>query len=244
MRINKNINRKDKNKCTTIFYWVSGISFLMSSIAFCYACVSRKVIIDDESIVLIFVGILATFVVVGNYAQVKSIEQDFSQKVGELKYEFDKKSQEQKNEFSEKIKELNRDFGKKVLLSQTLSIINELYKKMVDSVSKAEGLISEPYSSIKRKEMIEKGKDSKNAFISFLNINRLILPSEVFPLFKNIEELLSDWYNNSIYIPSTPENNNVAEEKIFGKLNKAVKKDIPEIQRKIDELIIKYLRNE
>ena len=230
MRKNKNTDRNDRYR-RTIFYWFSGISLFISIVALCGAYVSKNMVVEDESIVLIFVGILATFVVVGNYAQVKSIEQDFSEKVGELKFDF-----------SEKVKELKHEFDKKVLFNQTLSIMQELYKKMDDAVRIAEGLIPQPYS--KRKEMIEEGKENTNTFINFLNINRLILPSALYSLFKEIEELLSDCFNNSAYTLSTSENNIAAEERIFANLNNAVLKDIPGIRRKIDELLIKYLRNE
>jgi hypothetical protein len=58
----------------TAFYWVSGFSFLFSIIAICGAFVCKNTVIADESIVLLFVGILATIVVVSNYMQVSNIE--------------------------------------------------------------------------------------------------------------------------------------------------------------------------
>jgi hypothetical protein len=63
-----------KEKYFTIFYWVSGFSFLLSIIAICGAFICKNTVIVEESIVLTFVGILATFVVVSNYSQVHSIE--------------------------------------------------------------------------------------------------------------------------------------------------------------------------
>ena len=133
MEKEKNIDylKKDRNSRITFFYFISGFSLLISIIALCGVFVFKGVVVEKESIVLVFVGILATFIVVGNYAQVKSIEQDFSQKVGELKHEFSKEEKVLKHEFSEKVKEMKLEFDKKVLLNQNFSVIQELYKKMV-----------------------------------------------------------------------------------------------------------------
>lgn len=56
--------------------------------------IDERVVINNESIVLVFVGILATFVVVGNYAQVLTIKNDFSKNIEELSKEFSLKIQE------------------------------------------------------------------------------------------------------------------------------------------------------
>jgi len=222
---NKSMDRKDRIKFTTIFYWVSGVSLLISIIAFCCACISKSVIIEDESLILIFVGILATFVVVGNYAQVKSIEQDFSQKVGELKYEF-----------AEKVKELKHEFDKKVHLNQTILVMKEIYKKMVDSTNIAEELVSRPFNSNEHKELIKRGKENTKEYINQLNINRFILPEEVFSLFKEIGELfINNCFGNSIYITSINDNNIEEEDKKLKKLTTALTR-IQEIHNSIDEL--------
>lgn len=81
MKNNKNINSGDKNRCTTIFYWISGFSLLISIVAFCGAYIFKDLVVEKESIVLIFIGILATFIVVGNYAQVKDIQRGFESKI-------------------------------------------------------------------------------------------------------------------------------------------------------------------
>jgi hypothetical protein len=79
-------NKSSKERCLfTAFYWVSGASFLFSIIAICGAFVFKNTVIVDESIVLIFVGIVATFVVVGNYAQVKDIENKFNKETEGIK---------------------------------------------------------------------------------------------------------------------------------------------------------------
>ena len=48
--------------------------------------------ISGDSIVLTFVGIVATFIVISNYMQVKEIENKFEIKANEVKNEFDKKN--------------------------------------------------------------------------------------------------------------------------------------------------------
>jgi hypothetical protein len=76
---NKTANRKE-----TVFFWISGASILFSIIALCASFVSNRMIISSESVVLFFIGVIATFIVVGNYAQVKDIESRFSERSGEL----------------------------------------------------------------------------------------------------------------------------------------------------------------
>ncbi|MDR1221973.1 MAG: hypothetical protein LBL07_03720 [Tannerella sp.] len=77
--INESLSKEgcSNKKSKTIFYWISGASFLFSVIAVCGAFVYKDTVIVDESIVLILVGMLATFVVVGNYVQVKDAKDEF-----------------------------------------------------------------------------------------------------------------------------------------------------------------------
>lgn len=84
--MNEKTDKKQENRkiCLTIFYWVSGFSFLFSIIAVCGVFIYEDVVIAKESIVLIFIGILATFVVVGNYAQAKETERKTERKIAEI----------------------------------------------------------------------------------------------------------------------------------------------------------------
>lgn len=244
MEKEKNIDylKKDRNSRITFFYFISGFSLLISIIALCGVFVFKGVVVEKESIVLVFVGILATFIVVGNYAQVKSIEQDFSQKVGELKHEFSKEEKVLKHEFSEKVKEMKLEFDKKVLLNQNFSVIQELYKKMVYLISIVEKIVSLPIE--KRKDLINNNKESVNAYVNLLSINRPFLPSDVFILFKKIEELLSSYFNNASFITANNESNIEEETRIYDKF-KADLKDIFDIREEINELIKnKYYRHE
>lgn len=230
MKKDKNIDRNDRYR-RTIFYWVSGFSLFISIIALCGAYIYKGVIIEKESVVLLFVGFLTTFIVIGNYAQVKSIEQDFSQKVGELNHEF-----------SEKVKELKNEFDEKVLLNQTFSVIKELYEKLADLNLITEELISS--RNDKRKELVERGKQNTSEYINLLNINRFILPSDIFSMLKKIEELLSNCFNNSKYIHSTNDNDLAAEQRTFDKLIADIAR-ISKIREEIEQLLKdKYFKYE
>lgn len=55
-------------------YWVSGIALVISFVCFCATFISHGVIVDHISIILGFIGVLATFTVLGNYVQVKRAE--------------------------------------------------------------------------------------------------------------------------------------------------------------------------
>ncbi|MDR0874125.1 MAG: hypothetical protein LBN27_11780 [Prevotellaceae bacterium] len=85
----------------SMFFWLLAVG--------AYKCFGFG-IINEDGVVLTLIGILATFVVVSNYAQVKEIENSFNEKVAEIK-----------NEFSDRIKELNniiiskeKDYNNKV----------------------------------------------------------------------------------------------------------------------------------
>lgn len=77
-----------------INYWIFGISIILLG-ASLFVNISN-VVINNQSIVLIFIGILATFIVVSNYAQ-----------VSEIKNSTDKKVQDLETETKDQIKQLN-----------------------------------------------------------------------------------------------------------------------------------------
>lgn len=88
-----------KHNC---FYIKIFCTILLGSIAFwALAILAHKLFqftLSQDSIVLTLVGILATFVVVSNYAQVKEVENQFENKINEVK--------EIENKFDIKIKEI------------------------------------------------------------------------------------------------------------------------------------------
>jgi hypothetical protein len=68
------------------WFWIGIIIILLGTILFCLV---PRIDINENyaGIVLGFVGILATFIVVSNYAQVKDIENKFETKIKDLKKE-------------------------------------------------------------------------------------------------------------------------------------------------------------
>lgn len=63
---------------------------------------------SSESLIISFVGILATFVVVSNYAQVKAIEDKFNSKLEEMEQKFNNQREGMQAEFSDKILVFNK----------------------------------------------------------------------------------------------------------------------------------------
>ena len=102
-------------------YWLFGISIIM-------LCISiflnfGNIRIDDTSIVLAFVGILATFVVVSNYAQVKEMENRIN-KIESDNEKMSKNCNINKKSIDEKSTELNELEGN---MYQLYSCIAQIY---------------------------------------------------------------------------------------------------------------------
>jgi len=67
---------------------------LLAIVFFLFAILLNKWLnfgLSDDSVVITFIGILATFVVVSNYMQVKDIQSEFEKKTNDLQRDFDKK---------------------------------------------------------------------------------------------------------------------------------------------------------
>jgi hypothetical protein len=109
--------KKSENKNKAI-YWLLGSSIILSIIAICSAFVHKDTIVTNESIVLVFVGILATFIVVSNYLQVRDIKEDFQFRVNELNDSFDNKIESLdlkiKEEYGESIQNSEQLFNQKI----------------------------------------------------------------------------------------------------------------------------------
>ena len=91
----KKKNIKRKKRCRTFKYcfikcvgnhWLIGLAILLLAISI--ALNIDHSTIAKESIVLGFVGVLATFIVVGNYAQVKAIESQSDNRIKEIEDKF------------------------------------------------------------------------------------------------------------------------------------------------------------
>lgn len=68
-------------------YWISGAAVIM--LGFSIALNFGNFSSNDTGIILTFVGILATFIVVGNYAQVMAIRDDSKKAIEEMRADFD-----------------------------------------------------------------------------------------------------------------------------------------------------------
>jgi len=62
-------------------YWLTGIALIMFAISICINF--TKIEDSNSGLIFGFVGILATFIVVGNYAQVMTIRSEFDEKIKE-----------------------------------------------------------------------------------------------------------------------------------------------------------------
>lgn len=71
-----------KTKC--VEYSLIGISIVSSGIAIC-CYISDTVVTNNESVVLIFVGILVTIIVLGNVAQVNAIKKEMEKEIQKVK---------------------------------------------------------------------------------------------------------------------------------------------------------------
>lgn len=96
----------------TINFWLFGISLILLG-ASLFLNISNT-IITNESIVLVFVGILATFIVVGNFAQVTEIRNNTNSQIVDLELKTQKK-----------IDELNNLYAKITEASEKISIIEK-----------------------------------------------------------------------------------------------------------------------
>ena len=77
-----------------IGYWLIAIVIVLLVVEIC--CHISNCVVSESNIVLTFVGILATFVVVSNYAQVKSIEDKMESEITHLNEELEKLRREKK----------------------------------------------------------------------------------------------------------------------------------------------------
>ncbi len=87
--VNKDNKVKKQSKMRYSCYWILGFSILVNIISLAFHFFNRSIICSDQSIVLVFIGILATFIVIGNYTQVKNLENEFTKTINniETKYE-------------------------------------------------------------------------------------------------------------------------------------------------------------
>ncbi|MBP5371535.1 MAG: hypothetical protein J6Y55_06400 [Bacteroidales bacterium] len=122
---NKNIV-SIRNNIVVIFLLIILLGFdIYSRIS--YLCIT------DESIVLSFVGILATFIVIGNYAQVKDVKDETSKKFNAIN-ELIEKNNSENNEKFQRLK-------------------NEIYNYSVDNIKIEIGLFERDFASKSNEEL-------------------------------------------------------------------------------------------
>ena len=162
-------------------YWLFGISLIMLGGALA-SNISHNVI-TDESVVLVFVGILATFVVVGNYAQVKSIEEKM-----EKKFEF----------LDEKTKELEN-------INTDLNDIRSHYEDIIKAeLRKIQNRFLENHNHEELKKNLAVYKDVKNEVI-LDEVFNIIPKLSVFPLILRKHEREAISYTRSLVIDFLPD---------------------------------------
>jgi hypothetical protein len=96
-------NLKPERNIKPINFWLLGIGLILLG-ASLFLNISHT-IITNESVVLAFIGVLATFIVVGNYAQVTEIRNDTKNQIKDLETKTQTKIDEL-NKLYEKIKEI------------------------------------------------------------------------------------------------------------------------------------------
>jgi hypothetical protein len=99
-------------------YWIIVIIIALMCIDIC--CHISWNIIESDHIVLTFVGVLATFVVVSNYSQVKEVKDESNVRISDIKNELDHKYDKRMTELSDNVNSLSAMVG---ALKTTLDIL-------------------------------------------------------------------------------------------------------------------------
>ncbi|MDR1760977.1 MAG: hypothetical protein LBR55_00860 [Bacteroidales bacterium] len=135
------------------YYFLIGviIILLLTIIALHIECLA----INDSSIILAFVGILATFVVISNYTQVKDIERKFENKTES----FDKKIKEIDTNIlniAKYAESINKQYYDTVEMSARLMTLqSDLYFKLKDYQSSFHLMLHSIYEYVKINEVKE-----------------------------------------------------------------------------------------
>jgi len=101
--------RGDKSWYSKIISWMNAhwiILLLIFMVAIAIRVTISPSVIENDTLVITFVGILATFVVVGNYMQVKEIKDEFNSKAEGLKSSFEEKYKNEISSISKKVDEM------------------------------------------------------------------------------------------------------------------------------------------
>lgn len=143
--------------------------------------------IKDSTLVIAFFGILATFVVIGNYSQVKDIKQDTHEEIKEFK-------QDITNKYNELYKQVLDDNNKQSILSQHKQILVDLYDERGNSkLTPLTNSVRKQQSDSAQILNVLKLQNRKNEFL------RLILSSLLHAETRNMSALIESVYQTGSY---------------------------------------------
>ncbi len=114
-------------------HWILCISIILLTISISLNI--SRITVSNESIVLTFIGILTTFVVVSNYAQVKDVQSQFEQKVIDINLANRAQIEKLESEFNDKSSELFERFEQHEKSINVIhsKILNDYFDNLVDS---------------------------------------------------------------------------------------------------------------
>jgi len=195
-KIKGNINVKFTENRLNIFFWVAGFSFLLSIIAICCVFVSNRVVVENQSIILIFVGILATFIVVSNYIQVKEIERKFDREIKEIKDELTENFDKKILEYTDTIKKISDDSKfYHIVIGVALQKSFESVKIFALFLNQISDINDKNYFSLKFVELLKDTKLQMSEFdVAILNS----LFDTTYDYGGCIPNELEEWLNNNI----------------------------------------------
>lgn len=156
-------------------YWMLSISIIL--ILTSISLNISNATVSKESIVLTFIGVLATFIVIGNYAQVIEIQSQFEQKIAKIEHDNKAQIEKIKLEFtneSDKLSQMYKDHENSINRIQ-LKILNDYLSNFVD----------------------------QNNFTKTFNLQRSILSIEIKLQSDNIEKSIEFMKNNLIVIENS-----------------------------------------
>ena len=101
---------KKEEKQSKCSFWMSAIALASSFLLAVAFFVDTRVVVSDQSLIISFIGILVTFIVIGNYAQVQDVKREFEKQTQIAKKEYDEKLQNIEKGFNERMEDKIDDY--------------------------------------------------------------------------------------------------------------------------------------